>query len=292
MKLLIALIILSLSGILCLNADVTYSDSNFLEDDWELNIFLDQGGGGITGGTNISGGCDGGYRSITHTINRAASGTRSAVVGFYRKIGAEYSPSEQGAIYCIDYSECSAVFNQSSGDGMATGPALRQDGKVYVHYMITGHSSTWHTQQKNDITADQFVLVGNEADPTNIFDNTQHPDFSVNGGRVEFGFWRGNSTCIGCFGYDVQGGIDNWNLTVRNSLSLTINCVTPDCSQVEISWKGREGVMYQLQQKDAVDADEWLKIVDPVEGQSGTTRLVVDVVPEIPFRFFRIQEME
>lgn len=277
------------------HADVTFSDSEFSDADWELVVLTHQAGGTTSGAHSESGGCAGAYRSVITRVNDAAPLTTSGIIGFHRKIGAVYSPSTQGAIAHLDYSECAAVFD-GFGDGQATGPALRQGGKVYVHYLTTG-VGPWHTIQARNLTATNFVLVSSTS-PTNPYDSTQHPDFSASGATIEFGFWRGNFTSVGSSGYRITGGIDNWSVTVRSigvssPLEIRIRCTKAEqpCGEVEICWNARSNRVYQVQYCSDLTTNLWTDLLPPIPGDSGTNCVTDKILVGQEQRFYRVVEL-
>jgi hypothetical protein len=267
------------SDVFCVGVPVTFSDSEFNDAEWELVVLTHQAGGTTTAGRSGAGGCPDAYRTVTNMVRSATPGTQSALIGFHRKIGATYSPRAQGAFDFIDYSECAAVSVAPFADGQATGPALRQGGEVYVYYRLTGPSGAWHSIGASNIWATDFFLVSSVS-PIQWYDPDQHPDFSTNGGPIEFGFWRGNFTCPGCPGYTTVGGIDNWSITLRSALLMTIRC-----SEVEVCWNARPNRQYQVQYRSELTTNEWMDLVGPV-----MTNCVRDAIKTQERRFYRVIE--
>jgi hypothetical protein len=159
-----------------------------------------------TGGTTtvtqeITGGNPDFYRRITNTVAAPGTGT-SIIFVFHKYLSGTYDPGIQGAIASIDYSEDSIMFS-GFGEGQASSPALIQAGVVYYYplYLLTNQSN-WTTQTISGLTAADFSSVPWIAPLT-------HPDFSVAGDPIVFGFQRSNSTS---HGYTIVGGIDNWTL--------------------------------------------------------------------------------
>ena len=195
------------------SAQVTFSDNEFQVEDWELTVLAAPSGGDSTAAHEDLGGCTGAFRVVTTSVNPAPSGTRSGVVGFHRNVNANYNPGVLGPIGTISYSECARIFSGGFGDGQGTGPAIRQGGNIYVYFMVTGSSTSWHPVSVGGIVESNFIkVVENNTD--SMFDSSSHPDFSQNGDPIEFGFWRGNGTCYGCSGYAIQGGIDKWKIDI------------------------------------------------------------------------------
>jgi hypothetical protein len=200
----------------------TFFDGTFNPADWEVILFTGGNGGTTTTTQVTSGGNPGEYRRIENTINNAPGpGLRSRVWGFHRRIGATYNPQVQGTIDSIDYSEDSILIS-GAGQGMGTGPAMRQNGGVYVivPFLITPEDS-WTHKQLTGLSEANFVLMTGGEPPV---DPTQHPDFSASGGPIEFGFVRANSTGPGGGGFERTGGIDNWSLSInRHPFTIVID---------------------------------------------------------------------
>jgi hypothetical protein len=217
---------------------VTFADSTFNNADWELAVFSDTGGTTVAG-QQMFGGNPGAFRQITDNIT-AASGPNSvsAVWSFHGKISATYSPQTQGAIFTLDYSEDSILlFNSDGGtQGELAGIALRQDGQVYVsHGFITPEYSWVHHDQRN-LTANNFGLLRSNQMPAgsgNQVDFTQHPDFSVNGTTIEFGFFRANANSPGGGAYTITGGIDNWSVTIPSGFPNPLGTYTYNAKAID-----------------------------------------------------------
>jgi hypothetical protein len=134
------------------------------------------------------------------------SGDSSGVWGYFIRIDAAYDPALQGAIATINYSEDAKYFGPlPGGDGQGTGCALLQGGTFYHIDMVITSATDWHSLHSISLTKDDFHSL-NEPD--------DHPDFSINGSPIIFGFFRGNST-RGTTGYFRDAGIDNWSVTVN-----------------------------------------------------------------------------
>ena len=263
-------------------AAVTFSDSEFNDADWELLVLTHEAGGDTTAVRSESGGCPDAHRIITTMVGTANRGTQSGVIGFHRRIGATYAPAKEGAFEYIDYSECAAVYETVFADGQATGPALRQDGKVYFYYLSTGPSGAWYTKSATNIWATNFFLVSS-VNATQWYDPKQHPDFSTNGGPIEFGFWRGNFTCPGCPGYTVSAGIDQWSLALQSAVVAEIRCSEVGCSEVEVCWNANPNRRYTVEYRSDQTAHQWKELVGPV-----TTNCVRDAVGPDEQRLYRV----
>jgi hypothetical protein len=175
------------------------SDSFFDDNDYDEFVETNASGSGSGGHLTFNGQAGAGYRQINISINGAASASTLAVFAIHRQ-GLLW-PSE-GAILWIDYSESS--INQSAGSVQYSAPALRQNGKLYTLVpggkAFTTPDTSWTDHALAHLTQSDFRTL---ASPTD------HPDFSRNGSRIEFGFMReqvGPGTS--------KAGIDNWRLTI------------------------------------------------------------------------------
>jgi hypothetical protein len=177
------------------------SDSFFDDNDWDDFVETNASGSGSGGHLTFLGQVGAGYRQVNISINGAASASQLAVFAIHRQTVT--FPSE-GAILWIDYSESS--LNQSTGGGVVqySAPAIRQNGKFYTLVpggkAFTTPDTSWTDHPLAHLTQNDFRTL---ASPTD------HPDFSRNGSRMEFGFMRlqvGPGTS--------KVGIDNWRLTL------------------------------------------------------------------------------
>jgi hypothetical protein len=191
-------------------ADVVFSDSEFDDSDWELMVWELGDGGSVVAQRQASGGNPGSYRRVVDTLEDApGSGERSRLAGFHVRLGASYNPQVEGAIDWIVYAEDSIMFS-GHGQGQGTGLILLQDGNVYIPGGLFVNQNQWTTQTLSKLEETDFVRVLPNLD----LDPTQNPDFSATGSTIEFGFSRTNSTCLGCLGYTIDAGIDNWSVSI------------------------------------------------------------------------------
>jgi hypothetical protein len=190
---------------------LVFEDGVFADSDWNVTSFVFGTGGSVAASQVASGGNPAEYRQIVDTVALPAPGAFSAVWAFHRHVPSIYDPAASGAIEQIDYSEDARALPGASGDGQATGPALRQGGHVYVvGGLVTTSGQDWHAIARAGLGAQDFVLVADD-----LVDGSQHPDFSVSGGPLELGFVRANSTSVGgTSGYVLGAAIDNWRMVI------------------------------------------------------------------------------
>ena len=202
------------------HADIVFfSDATFANSDWESEVFLHGNGGSSSAVQTQTGGNPMSYFQITNDINDAPTGDFSSVWAFYRRIGAEFDPSTQGAINFIDSSQDAIVFSTPSTilfQSIRVG--LRQNGSVYAAGGVNPTSESWTSVLFEGLTQSDFALI----DPVQGFptDLGLNPDFSTSGSTIEFGFLRTNSTSFGGPGSTTIGGVDNWMLTVNHAVAV------------------------------------------------------------------------
>jgi hypothetical protein len=194
-------------------ADVIYFDETFADANWELTPFVNNAGS--TSASQVgAGGNTGAYRTVTTSPGPTPPGQPAQILGFHKNLLATYDPASLGAIAALDYSEDAIMLN-GFGDGQASGPALEQDGKVYLRYAVFAKDASWTPKSFVGLTQNSFSLL-NLTD-TGIVDGTQHPDFSAAGSPITFGFFRFNASAATAAGggtYSIIAGIDNWRIAI------------------------------------------------------------------------------
>jgi hypothetical protein len=203
------LFVVALAASASAGADVvTFTDGSFAAQDWAQTIFYTHGYGiAQTVSTVASGGDNGAYREVTNIVGASPPGTYSCVWGFERYLPGSYDPGATGAILGVNYSE-DCIQNSlpyANFIGQATGPAIRQNGNVYVHLGLLTTEAGWTHKSWAGLLADDF---------RDLLDANAHPDFSAAGAPIEVGFYRGNSTSLGNHAYTVGAGIDNWDFEI------------------------------------------------------------------------------
>lgn len=191
--------------------EVTFTDSFFNDADWDVTPFGYNLGGSGSYHQETSGGNPGEYREISLSVIAAPEEERNQIVTFHRRIGATYDPSVDGAIDHIDYSEDNKAID-AEGLGQGTGPALRQNGKIYVCGGSTTLPTTWTKWELPWKVAEDFGWLEEGALCCN---QNQHPDFTSSGSEMELGFVRWNTTGEGGPAYTTIIGIDNWSFTIN-----------------------------------------------------------------------------
>jgi len=199
-----------------LQSRALFFDGTFNDSNWQVTTFTNSNPAGTTSGSQVlTGGNPGAYRQTTNNVGPAPSANCVGnVVGFHANTSAVYTPTQQGAITSIDYTE-DAILISGSGDGQGAGPALIQDGQVYLGPGHVTPSFSWTHFTNPGLLAGDFSAVDPTAFCTSFVNSSKHPDFSASGSPIQFGFFRSNSTGLGGAGYTIVGGIDNWTVTVH-----------------------------------------------------------------------------
>jgi len=227
---------------------ILFFDGTFTPSDWTLYTETLVSGGTTTPSQVLAGGTPGAYRRIDNVVSGGGAG--SGIWGFNINNNAIYDPSAGGAISEIDYEEDARAFQNAFGQGQATGPALRQNGKNYfaggnitppsqpwhngksffTGGLITGPSQEWHSLSLSDLNNADFGLLS---------DANDHPDFSASANSILFGFYRANST-LGTSGYALDGAIDNWKIEAS---------VVPEPATILLFSSGLAGMLLRRRKK-------------------------------------------
>lgn len=192
------LLCIALSGGQSQAAVITISDTTFSDADWTVHELTVTNASQTVSQVAVGGNPDE-FRSMSHTLD---PGTSSLFV-FHEFTGSDYTPSTDGPITSLDYSE--DQIRLTSFGAIGANPALIQDGTVYVGPDITFSNDVWNTTSLFALSAADFDdgAGGN-------------PDFSLTGSAIGFGYQRWN-TSGGALVKD--HGIDNWSVTLQTSPS-------------------------------------------------------------------------
>ncbi len=183
---------------------MTLYDGTFSPDHWSLTLFWLEGLGGHMDAAQVAtGGDPGSFRAVEVWINQSKV-RYNRVCGFSAYSGDIITPAQVGGILSVDYSE-DAILLVGYNQGQGGGPALRQNGIVYISESFVMPETYWVHHAYPGLTQDDFY------DPQNT---VQHPDFSPSGGPIEFGFFRGNSATSDDPYYS-KAGIDNWTFVLH-----------------------------------------------------------------------------
>jgi hypothetical protein len=182
----------------------TYTDGTFAPNNWKTLYTFTGVGGSATVTQAKKGGSPGAFQVITDTVDNS-----SVFFVFNRSAKANFNPVKQGAITSISYSESNKLIS-GFGQGQAAGPALEQNGKIYIDIDsgLVIPQTSWKKASISNLTAADFVTL----------DTGEHPDFSQTAAPISFGYARGNSAGSS---YTISAAIDNWSLKVNTLKSKT-----------------------------------------------------------------------
>lgn len=185
-------------------AQTTFSDGNFLDANWSASkIFDSTPGASASFGAfqSPTGGNPGAFRETQHSY----SGPGGLAVG-HLQTSAFFTPSLQGAIQTIDGSYDALVISVGSSAAVGYGLALKQNGDYYLKGgAAVFPGAGWTVRTFIGLTSADFGRVD---------DATFHPDFSLTGSSIQFGYYTGNGTAFGTPEAS-DSGIDNWTVSVN-----------------------------------------------------------------------------
>jgi hypothetical protein len=174
------------------------------------------GSGSSTANQQSSGGNPGAFRFMSHRLP-PVSGSEANFIIVNHIYHQRYDPRFEGEIRAIDYVEDGIILSFPFAEAFSTTqPALEQDGRLYrssrfFRFIAQNSSHSWETQGLSQLTAADFVAADGSGD---------HPDFSVRGSPIRFGFTRNNSRTIsqppvpGNQDMVIDQGVDNWQVTI------------------------------------------------------------------------------
>lgn len=192
---------------------ISFFDGIFNNSDWTLTAVNNPSGAGSTtvGFQQLTGGNPNEFRRIRNQLIVGAAGN-GAITGLHMNVLAFYNPAG-GAISTINYSEDSINFVNQGGNGQGSGLVILQSGNFYVQrnpvlVMPYATYSTWQTNAAPGLVATDFWRI----DAANNLFSGSNPDFTIAGGTMQFGFWRGNSANQSI---NTECGIDNWHVDIN-----------------------------------------------------------------------------
>jgi hypothetical protein len=227
-------------------ADPQFSDSDLLDGNWSSQVFILRIGSGGVGHVS-TGGNPGGFRRIAIDVGSATEPLMSQVVLADFRASAIVDPS-QDAVVTVDYTEDFRCLSSLGcvNLGQAHGPALEQDGMVYINNaQVTHIAEAWDSLAITGLTAESFVRV----QPDGQVSGSEHPDFSISGSPIQFGYFRRMSAAGGGLQFATEADIDNWLVTVHTG--LPVPAMTPGASAVLVSLLLALGVVFSRRAADS-----------------------------------------
>lgn len=211
--------VLTLTGLLATMpvtaATLTIADFTFADSDWTSQSLYDIGftSVSLSNGQSFSDGNAAPFRSTSYSMVWSGVQTYGSVYAWSFYQGANYTPSAQGAISSLDYTEDNKrIFADWTPAAVAANALLRQNGSVYIGpFYVFGPGQFWQTKSYSGLTANDFIEVNLGGDGQLAWNYSAHPDFSATGSTLEFGYSRSNSYS---FTSSLGHGIDNWAYTL------------------------------------------------------------------------------
>lgn len=191
-----------------------YTDGTFDSVSWE-EVVIRNDSNGVTyfAQQELSGGNPGAHWSVGSSIPSVPAGTNNTVVVAFLNPAFTWDPATDGLIASMQFSFDLKRFSSTGYDPAFGGffrPVIRQDGTVYS-------LTTDFREAPADWTQFDFALT--PGSPWTSFSGGLTPDFTVNGGLIEFGF-RVNmgGGCSGasgnCLESSLISGLDNYSARI------------------------------------------------------------------------------
>jgi len=193
------------------------TDDEFNPADWSVTAEISPGATytveqRLTGGDSTPA-----YRFMSHTLPPVETGLAEVrVTHIY--LGYTYNPQVEGAILFINYSESGILLSFPWPEAFSTTqPVVVQAGQVFVsprflRVIADNSASNWETGYLLALQADDFFPPGGA--------ENDHPDFSAQGGPIQFGFMRSNTRSATLPPVPanedliIDQGVDDWQITI------------------------------------------------------------------------------
>lgn len=180
---------------------VVFSDGDFNTSNWTFGTSLSMGSGGSVNRIS-SGGNPGSYLRLT--LSMSAGEGQAGIWGL--NSASVYNPATQGAIESVVLGEDILEV----GSPHAGGAVLMQNGLLYYRFTYIASGPSWITLSGGPGTATDYTLYPS---PDNGI-TSPHPDFSILGAPITFGFYR-NIGGTALTDFSTTAGLDNWKTTVN-----------------------------------------------------------------------------
>jgi hypothetical protein len=259
---------------------VIISDDTFSPAVWTVTEEV-IGSGSATVNQQLSGGNPGAFRFMSHRLPPVSGSGGNTIFVTHVYLGAHYNPYLQGEIRAIDYIEDGIILSFPFAEAFSTTqPALVQDGRLYrspqfIRFIAQNSSHDWETRELRQLTAADFIRVGGS--------ENEHPDFSANGGPIQFGFTRLNSRTStlppvpGDQDMVIDQGVDNWRVTIYRD-----NTHRPPQAEDDLYiLDGSEGRPHDILDVMGNDSDpnfDRLKLIAVTEPTYGSARILISSV--------------
>ncbi len=203
-----------LAAAACAQAADVIADGELLVQNWTVVLSASGLGGSASSVRHASGGNPDAMRRVQISTSAAPNCcTQSTVFAVHLRAGYVYVPSARGALASIKVEQDARGYPGALVE-QRTGPAVRQDGILY----IAGTADTdavlnWQPVSAGPHTRNDFFAL-DSADSINGIDESLQPNFSTSGSPIEVGFYRALASGTGG-GLNVSDqGLDNVIITV------------------------------------------------------------------------------
>jgi hypothetical protein len=194
---------------------MTFSDGDFDPANWNF-VHIEQNEGGEVTSQVTTDGNPGNALEIELTLEPAVAFSLNMGVWLWHE---PYDPSVEGPFSSIRYMEDAIYLAPGTGNGHATGVALRQNDSIFTYRVDFTPNETWTPITGCGIAASDFAR----------FQGTATLDFSASGSPIEVGFYRAISHPSGGGGGGFRtGAIDNWSLTLVPGCAVDGDCEDGD----------------------------------------------------------------
>jgi len=169
-----------------LSGQTVISDSTYNSADWSVSV-VTQFGASETHAQRLTGGNPGAFRYMEHILPAPPGLNDLARVEVtHINVLDFYNPVFKGAIDHIDYAEDFRLLNLPWNQAFIVSyPAIRQSGRLFrtagTKFLSVIGDTLWHSGSITGLKQNDFIALDGSGD---------HPDFSVLGDALFFGFWR------------------------------------------------------------------------------------------------------
>jgi hypothetical protein len=169
--------------------------------------------------TQPSGGFSGPYRETSHTYNSGA------IVVSHTDPGSLYFPVAD-PIYTLDFSvQANHLTAGTIGGAVGLRAALIQGSAYYGGPTINVFNGSWTAYSQSGLVPSDFVLISGTGGA--------HPDFTISGGPITFGYMTSNSAGGGPVTKTI--GVDNWSIRANRTPPCSGPVGIPICFGDEVS---------------------------------------------------------
>ena len=169
----------------------TTSDETFANTDWNTALAYDNKGTATFSANQ--GGSSNTYWSVSHTYGPRLNASTSHSMGVAHIDSTfDWNPESRGGLLSFDFSVEMTVTNGGTSGGVGINPLLYQDGKYFIGPYNIVLSSQTDTITHTDLVASDFLQVDTSGQTL----TGTHPDFSLSGSTLQFGFLSSNGSSL------------------------------------------------------------------------------------------------